>query len=176
MRAGDSITVTALKSDGNPYRWWRPVVESVGKDRLVTLSCIGDPVHGPGGGWTQRHHIRTIYWFDRPYNLMEVYEADGRLKQIYIHIASVPVLEGKRLVYTDHELDVVRRCGQRARVVDEDEFVAAARQFGYSREFQASCRRAVAEALRLVSAWAPIGPPPRCSRRSIRGHKPAGTP
>lgn len=158
-RAGDRISVTALKSDGQPYRSWTAEVESIGEHRLVTLSRVGDPVHGPGGGWTQRHNIRTVYWFDRPYNLMEVYEPTGRLKQIYIHIASAPVLHGSHLVYTDHELDVVRRHGQKARVVDEDEFEAAAVQFGYTCEFRDSCRRAVKDALRLVHQWHPMGPP-----------------
>lgn len=168
VRPGDSITVTALKSDGEPYRWWRAIVESVCESRMVTLTRIGDPVHGPGGGWTQRHHIRTFYWLNRPYNLMEVYEPDGRLKQIYIHIASAPIFYGHHLTYTDHELDVVRRHGQPVRVVDQDEFMAAAHRFGYSHEFQAACRKAVSEALTVCSRWRPLGPPSYCRKSGYR--------
>ncbi|GAC1464347.1 MAG: hypothetical protein NVS2B16_23430 [Chloroflexota bacterium] len=159
VQAGDVIIVMALKADGQPYRRWKTVVESSGDDHIVTVSRIGDAVSGPCGGWRQRHDVRTFFWFERPYNLLEVYEDDGRLKQIYVNIASVPVLKDRTLIYTDYELDVVRRQGRPIRVVDEDEFIQAAQQFGYSHEFQKSCRRAVAEALHLVSRWRPLGPP-----------------
>ncbi|MGI8827123.1 MAG: DUF402 domain-containing protein [Chloroflexota bacterium] len=158
---GDVVTVMALRSDGNPYRWWKAQVESVSNGRIVTVSRVDEPVQGPSGGWVHTHDTRTIYWFKRPYNLSEVYEPSGRLKQIYIHIASPPALRGDEILYTDHELDVVRRPGHPIRVLDEDEFSVAARHYGYSPAFQASCRKAVEEARRLARHWTPLGPPRR---------------
>jgi predicted RNA-binding protein associated with RNAse of E/G family len=109
-------------------------------------------------GWVYKHNHRSIYWFERPYNLVEVYERDGQLKQLYVHIASLPKLQDHRLLYIDHELDVVWRPGQAPLVADEAEFLAASREYGYSAEFQSACWRAVDEALELVRCWKPTGP------------------
>jgi protein associated with RNAse G/E len=116
-------------------------------------------VDGPKGGWISRFDVRTVYWFERPYNLVEVYLPDGELKQVYVHIASPACIQNGELCYTDHELDVVWRPGQRPRVVDEQEFSAAASEYGYSPEFQKVCRRAVGQALKLIRGWKVLGPP-----------------
>lgn len=159
IRSGDLITVRALKADGHTYRWWTSWVEAIDKERIVTVSPMGHFVGGPKGGWISRFDIRTVYWFERPYNLVEVYLPDGSLKQVYVHIASPACLEHGELCYTDHELDVVWRPGHRPRVVDEQEFCAAASEYGYSPEFQKVCRRAVGQALQLVRGWTVSGPP-----------------
>src|SRR5579864_4825286 len=112
IRVGDSVEIRALKADGDAYRCWRACVESVDPHRVVVINRVGDPVTGPAGGWRFKHAARTYYWFARPYNLSEVYQPDGRLKQIYIHIASAARLDGRVLTYTDYELDVVHRTGQ----------------------------------------------------------------
>jgi protein associated with RNAse G/E len=164
IRAGDSIHIRALKHDGSTYRWWQATVESACADRVVTINRAGDEVHGPCGGWAMKHATRTFYWFDKPYNLAEVYQPDGRLKQIYIHIASPAKLVEGNMVYTDHELDVVRRPGQALCVRDEDEFEQACTTYNYSPEFQYSCREAVEEALNVAGAWHIAGVP--CTTRS----------
>ncbi len=158
MRRGQTIEIRALKSNGKPYRWWRSTVESCDQEHVATLNRIGDFVEGTGRGWLHKHHHRTIYWFGRPYNLAEVYERNGRLKQLYVHISSLPKLQDHALVYVDHELDVVWRPGQAPRVTDQDEFAAAAARFGYSAELQEACWRAVEEALELVRCWKAMGP------------------
>lgn len=175
MQPGSEIEVRACKSDGTVYRRWRTTVESVDVERIVTVNRAGDPVGGPAGGWVMKHANRTIYWFARPYNLSESYQPDGKLKQIYIHIASPARAEGRVLTYVDLELDVVRRPGQPLRIVDEDEFDEATAQYGYSPEFCGLCRQAVDEALDVAAHWQ-VGGPPRLpvrvagrSRRRYRG-------
>jgi protein associated with RNAse G/E len=168
MRPGDTIDVHACKSDGSIYRSWRAVVESADGDRVVTLSRVGDPVGGPGGGWRMKHASRNFYWFARPYNLSEVYQPDGRLKQIYIHIASPARIQDGLLSYVDLELDVVKRPGEPCCIRDEDEFSEACSQYGYSHEFQCSCRAAVDEALELIRSWRACGPPRTSGRRQSR--------
>lgn len=153
MKAGDVIQVEALKFDGKPYRWWRSTVESVSADYVTTVNRIGDVVEDTEMGWIGRHNLRNFYWFGRPYNLMEVYERSGRLRQLYVHIASPPRVEGDTLVYVDYELDVSWRPGEAPRVRDQDEFAVAAEKYGYSPEFQEACWRAVDEALGLVGSW-----------------------
>lgn len=82
------------------------------------------------------HFIRAYYWFDRPYNLLEVYRPHGELEEIYVHVASPMVVKNGEILYTDYELDVVKPAGDVATIVDEDEFVEATARYGYSAELQ----------------------------------------
>lgn len=159
MRAGDAIEIRAMKNDGTIYRWWHATVESAAADRIVTINRAGDEVHGPCGGWMMKHCTRTYYWLNRPYNLAEVYQQDGRLKQIYIHIASPANLVNRAIIYIDHELDVVKRPGQALCIRDEDEFAEACSTYGYTTEFQGLCRNAVQEALTVARTWRSSGAP-----------------
>lgn len=171
MQPGDTIEIRALKSDGTVYRRWQSRVESCTADSVVTVNRVGDPVGGPCGGWAFKHATRTHYWTDRQYNLAEVYQPDGRLKQIYIHIASPACIDGDALSYTDLELDVVKRPGQPLRIVDQDEFDAACMQYGYSHELQCSCRQAVGEAVDLATRWRCSGVPKSPRSRSSRSRR-----
>jgi len=159
VRPGDEIVVRALKADGTVYRRWRATVESVAADHIITINRIGDPVDDVERFWSHRQHSRNIYWFDRPFNLAEVYEVDGRLKQLYIHIATPATIRDHTLEYTDHELDVVKRGSGPPRVLDKDEFAAAATAYGYSRTFRAACWKAVSQAMKLIKSWKPAGWP-----------------
>jgi protein associated with RNAse G/E len=130
-------------------------VDRVADGLVVTRSPAGHRIEGAGGGRVGQRHIRAFYWLDRPYNLIEAHEVDGSLHEIFVHIASPARIEGREIRYTDHELDVVRRAGAGPLVVDEEEFAEAAAAYGYSPAFQAACRAAAAEAVRLAAAWAP---------------------
>jgi protein associated with RNAse G/E len=154
---GTAIEIRALKSDGNAYRWWNDTVVAADNNHVITSYPIGRAVFGPKGGWRTASAGCTVYWFDRPYNLTELYDPDGRLFEIFAHIASPARLIDHILTYTDHELDVVFQLGQPPVVVDEDEFLEAARSFGYPPEFQASCYRAVDEVLAFIGDWKPVG-------------------
>jgi protein associated with RNAse G/E len=165
MRVGEIIRIRALKSDGSCYRHWYAKVESITDEGVVTISRPGDEVGGPAGGWEMKHTTRNFYWFAKPYNLAEVYHTDGRLKQIYIHIASPVCACDGDLIYTDYELDVVKRPGEGLCVRDEDEFASACAAYGYSHEFQCSCRDAVNEAMQVAACWRVSGSPQARRRR-----------
>lgn len=154
LRPGDAVRVRAFKSDGQWYRWWMATVESVLPDCITTLSPPNNDVYTPTGKHQSKLAIRSYYWFDRPYNLLEVLRADGTLAEVYINIGSPIVQKGVELQFTDHELDVLKRAGQPARIVDEDEFAAASLQYGYSAGFQAFCRQAAQLALEMAEHWA----------------------
>ncbi len=154
LQPGDAVTVQAFRADGVCYRWWPATVAQVTDAGIVTRVPSGTRIEGlAGGGWIQRHNIHGFYWFDRPYNLLEVYRTDGALEEVYIHIASPARLEHGLVRYTDHELDVVMRPGEEPRVEDEEDFVQAALAYGYTPDFQAACRAAVVDALRLAAGW-----------------------
>jgi protein associated with RNAse G/E len=159
LHVGERVEVRALHADGQPYRWWNAVVESVHPDRLVTWNWAGHRVEGLQWSWISQGSIRAVYWLDRLYNLLEVYDSAGNLEEIYINVASPPIVRGRRVSFVDHELDVTLCPGGQPRVVDEEEFEEAAARFPYSQDFQGACRRAAAEALVVAAGWCPGGLP-----------------
>jgi len=154
-RAGDVLRVRARKHDGRPYRWWRTRIEDITDAHLVTMSSIGQLVRTPRGAWRNRVNVRSYYWFERPYSLLECYDAAGQLQEIYVNVSTPARLRAGTLEYVDYELDVSKLAGQTARVVDEDEFEAAARKHRYSAETQRWARAAARDALALAETWEP---------------------
>jgi hypothetical protein len=155
MKPGDQIHVRACKTDGTVYRGWHTTIESVNADSIVTISPAGsmiiDKTHL--GDHPAKNHLRSYYWFDKFYNLIEVFDTQGNLIEIYINIASPPEFEDGMMSFKDHELDVVRDMPGVARLVDEDEFVEAVVKYRYSEEFQKKMYAAAEEALDLANSW-----------------------
>jgi protein associated with RNAse G/E len=159
VETGDTIQVRAYKSDGTCYRWWTVTVEAVEEDKIVVITLPGHRVEGVAGAWTSRYAIRTHYWFERWYSLLEVYAPDGRLEEIYVNINSPVEIEDAQLRLTDYELDVSRRPPHEARIVDEDEFLEAASRYGYSEALQQTCYQAAREAVQVANRWVARGIP-----------------
>jgi protein associated with RNAse G/E len=154
MQPGDLITVHALRADGRWYRRWQTTVESVTDTCVITFSPDNSTVEDTSrGAYTQLRALRTYYWLDRPYNLIEVIHAEGSIGEIYVNVASAPRFTDGEMHYVDHELDVSKLAGQPARIVDQDEFEAAVAQYGYTATFQEQCWRAAEEARLLAETW-----------------------
>ena len=154
LRIGDILPVYACKTDGTVYRSWKAVVESINLDSLITIAPAGSSVFNiKGEDYPLVHHYRAYYWFDKFYNLLEVFEPDGRLIHIYINIASPPEFKDGVLSFKDHELDVSKVLPQPAKLVDEDEFIEAVVKYNYSPAFQDKMYAAAREALELAENW-----------------------
>ncbi|MBI5962432.1 MAG: DUF402 domain-containing protein [Chloroflexi bacterium] len=154
MKIGDKIHVRACKTDGTVYRSWHTMIESVDADSIVTISPAGGMVEDRKRITYQTEHIlRSYYWFDKFYNLIEVFDTHGNLVEIYINIASPPEFEDGMMSFKDHELDVSRFPPNSAKLIDEDEFAEAAVKYHYSKEFQAKMYSAANEALELANQW-----------------------
>jgi protein associated with RNAse G/E len=154
MKTGDMLHVRACKTDGTVYRSWHTTIESVEADSIVTISPAGDTIQDlVRGQFVARHSLRSYYWHDRFYNLIEVFETDGTLLQVYINIASPPWFEEGHLCYIDHELDVFKVPHQKAKLIDEDEFAEAVVKYRYTDEFQQKMYRAAREAIDLANHW-----------------------
>jgi hypothetical protein len=97
--------------------------------------------------------LRSYYWFDKFYNLIEVFDTQGNLVEIYINIASPPEFEDSVMSFKDHELDVTRYPPKNAKLIDEDEFAEAAVKYQYTQEFQDRMYAAAEEALELANTW-----------------------
>ena len=159
MRAGEAVNVVVFNLDGTRRRWWTSAIETVDSRGVCTFSSRGNPVGDPKGGWASQADIRACYWFDRPYNLLELYDATGALSEIYVHIASPAQVVDGELHYTDYELDVARRTGERPIVLDEDEFEHTVTALGLTPEFRAACNRAIEEVTALIERWVARGLP-----------------
>jgi hypothetical protein len=96
---------------------------------------------GPAGG--------TICW--------KIYGADGQLVELYADITSPVEVRENEIAFIDHELDVSQLAGQAPRIVDQDEFAAAAVAFGYSDEFMHQCYELAEALLDVVAHWQPRG-------------------
>ena len=156
-RVGDVVTCRAYKSDATNYRWWQATIEAVVGSEIVALAAPPRIVHQPSGDWHSRTYARQFFWLDKPYNLIEFYEAGGSLIDLYINIGSPVLIKNNELHYTDFELDVACVPGEEPRILDEDEFTTAAGTFGYSAEFQARCYEVTREAVELARRWQPRG-------------------
>ncbi len=154
LKIGSIIPVHACKTDGTVYRSWQATVESVTSDLLVTVAPAGSSVINiKGEDYPLEHHYRAYYWFNKFYNLLEVFETDGRLFHIYINIASPPEFKNGVMSFKDHELDVSKIPPNPAHLVDEDEFADAVVKYNYSPEFQDKMYAAAKEALDLAENW-----------------------
>lgn len=150
---GEEIVVRSFKADSRCYRWWQSCVAASSESEIVTSSPPGSITWHEKGEWRSRYSIRTTYWFDKPYNLLEVKDSEGQLVEIYVNIGSPALLKDGEIHFRDYELDVVRFPGEKAKVVDEDEFAAAAKLYAYTERFQAFCYESASEALRLADSW-----------------------
>lgn len=162
MKEGDLIWVRAFKADGSTHRWWQATIERFQPDCIITYTRTGNEVyHNPERFrrpvFRQKRHIRTYYWPGRRHNLLEVYEPDGRLRELYIDIISpIQWIKGE-IHYTDHELDVQMYAGNQPCIVDQDEFAEAAELFGYSEEFYRESFTLAEQLLDLLASWQPLG-------------------
>ncbi len=154
MKPGDQIHVRACKADGTVYRSWFATIESVTADSIVTIAPAGSSVFNiKGEDYPILHHYRAYYWFDKFYNLLEIFETSGELIHIYLNIASPPEFENGGMRFKDHELDISRYLPKPAELVDEDEFAEAIVKYQYSQEFQDKMYEAAREALELAENW-----------------------
>jgi protein associated with RNAse G/E len=159
MKIGDRLQARAYKSDGACYRWWVATVEEVEADKFVLVTPAGHRVEGIDGGRPSENALRVYYWPGQWYSLLEAYAPNGKLAEIYVNISSPVEIEDSNLWFTDYELDVRRRPPGEAWLEDEDEFLEAATEYGYSEEFQQACYEVAREALDLANGWVAGGMP-----------------
>ncbi len=154
MKVGELIKVQARKTDGTVYRSWQATIESVTTDSIVTIAPAGSSVFNiKGEDYPILQHYRAYYWFDKFYNLLEVFELSGELVHIYINIAAPPEFEDGIMSFKDHELDVSKYPPNPAEIIDEDEFAEAVVKYHYTGEFQEKMYAAAREALTLAENW-----------------------
>ncbi len=162
MKPGDVVWVRTYKADGQLHRWWQAQVEAVDGECLIVYSAIGSPIHHnpqrfPASLFPLEHTIRSYYWPGRRHTLLEIYDADGALVELYADITSPVEVTADEIRLTDHELDVSFLTGQAPQIVDQDEFAEAAAVFGYTDEFMRQCYELAESLLGILAGWQPRG-------------------
>jgi protein associated with RNAse G/E len=157
MRPGDAVWVRVFKADGSPYRWWKSRVESIGDDYIVIFTEASNPLSTPTQTIALAHHFRTYFWPGRRHTLLEIYEPDGRLYELYADITSPIEVSDGEIRFIDHELDVSMMAGDEPRIVDQNEFAAAAVAFGYTETFVREGYALAEELLAVLANWQPRG-------------------
>lgn len=123
-------------------------------DSIVTVSPIGSEMYDRKRGNIRiGHTMRSHYWFDKFYNLIELFDAQDNLDYLYINIASPPYPEAGGLCFKDYELDVFKYSFSPAELIDEDEFAEAVITYQYTKEFQEQMYSVAEEALELANRW-----------------------
>ncbi len=157
MKSGDTIWVRVFKADGTLYRSWQALVESITDECIVTFTEANNPVYLAARTHHETRPIRNYFWPGRRHDLLEVYDPDGRLHELYVNIASpVELLDGE-IRCIDHELDVQMYAGDVPRVIDQDEFAEAAEQFGYTEQFMQESYALAESLLDVLANWRPLG-------------------
>jgi hypothetical protein len=159
MLAGQTIQIRAYHADGTCYRRWMAIVEAIEDDVVVVVVPVGHRVDGLHRTWFSEVAIRAYYWTNKDYSLLEIYTGDGVLREIFVNINGPTEIDVDGLRYVDYELDVRYVPPGPAVMIDEDEFRAAARAYGYSAKFQEACYRTAHEALQIAERWVARGMP-----------------
>ncbi|HLI27461.1 MAG TPA: DUF402 domain-containing protein [Chloroflexota bacterium] len=171
---GRTLYVHKLRYDRSPvFRWQARVLEQT-PEHLLLAGRFGAPRRDLGYVVLERGDLfLEWYYFDRWYNIFQVYSAQGAPKGWYCNIGLPPEQADGDLYYVDLALDVFVHPNGRYLVLDEDEF-ATLKAHALRPEDAARAEAALAELCALVesgrlptrpfdpaeAASAPLPPPP----------------
>lgn len=92
-----------------------------------------------------------FYYWDRWYNVFQIYRRDGTLKGWYCNVTKPPLVEDGELTFVDLALDLFVYPDGRYLVLDEDEFDELA-ESTYSEDDVARARESLAELIELATS------------------------
>jgi uncharacterized protein len=162
------LTVQSLKYDGRVHREWRAELLRAEGSLLVVEGEFEEEVRHPLLGTIRAGTVSTeFYWHDRWYSVFRFREPTGALRNYYCNINTPARLHEATLTFVDLDIDVLVAPDYSCRVLDEDEFDAHEKLYGYPPEFRRRAFRALVEigdlvrARRFPFAETPDDSPPR---------------
>ena len=122
-RKREPLVVQKLLYDGSPsYRWEGELVERH-PDWLLFLAEFKLDHRDLGYVVFERGDVfYEYYYFDRWYNVFQIYSARGELKGWYCNVTAPPVVDNGVLTFVDLALDLFVYPDRRFLVLDQDEF------------------------------------------------------
>lgn len=147
--AGRTLYVHKLRHDRTPvFRWQARVLEQT-PEHILLAGRFGAPRRDLGYVVLEHGDLfLEWYYFDRCYNIFQVYSAQGTLKGWYCNIGLPPEQVDGDLHYVDLALDVFVYPDGRYLVLDEDEF--ARLKATVLRPEEAACAEAALAELRAL--------------------------
>ncbi len=118
---------------------------------LVALLRAGSRVWNPAGSWITEHDILATFFPDRWYNCYRVFRPEGSLAFVYCHVATPARIANGLISWVDLDLDVLVQPDGPFQLLDEGEFAANSRQWGYPPDVLARAWAAGAELASMAS-------------------------
>ena len=91
-----------------------------------------------------------FYWLDKGYNVFRFHEPDGVLRNFYCNLNLLPDFANGVLDYVDLDIDVLVWKDFSIQILDEKEFEANARLFGYSKKLRERVEQSLNTILTLI--------------------------
>ena len=147
----EPLIVRSLKYDGRVHREWRAELLRAEESLIVVEGVFEEEVRHPLLGTIGAGTVSTeYYWRDRWYSVFRFREPAGGLRNYYCNINTPARLEDDRLTFVDLDIDVLVAPDFSLRVLDEDEFDAHEKLYGYPQEFRRRAHEALAQVCELV--------------------------
>lgn len=159
MLPGQQLLVRKLRLDGSEVFRWRGRVLACDRQTLVLAARFNGKSGVQVGPMVleQGDLFIEFYYFDRWYNVYQVFSEAGILKGWYCNVSLPAELRDGELLYTDLALDVVVSPDGGHLVLDEDEYAEAAAT--YPPRVARGAASGLRELVRLAQARAlPSGP------------------
>ncbi|MCK9517488.1 MAG: DUF402 domain-containing protein [Dehalococcoidia bacterium] len=149
-RPGTRILLRATKYDGTAH-WIQPFrVRSDDGNLLVADYRARAPIFTSRGEFRSPYDSRVYFWRDRWYNVFRLSRPGADISLWYCNVTTPPLLEGCQLTYVDLDLDVAVRPDGLIQFLDEDEFEAHQRKYGYPEHVIEQAEKAALEVAELA--------------------------
>jgi len=127
---GENVQIHSYKHDGKPHRTWERVVFAEETARhFITINNRALVTESNGRKWMTREPAVCYFPKDAWYNVICMLRKSG--VYYYCNIASPTLYDGEALKYIDYDLDLKVYPDYHYKVLDESEYAAHRRLYGY---------------------------------------------
>lgn len=151
--SGRSVTVRALKFDGQEHRSWQARLVS-SDSSLIELDAKFDEeiCHSQLGTIVPGTISIEYYWLDRWYNIFRFLEPWGQLRNYYCNVNVPPVFDGNVLSFIDLDMDILVAPDLSFRILDREEFEMNAVRYQYPPVVRAEAHHALLDLAALIES------------------------
>lgn len=150
-RAGQPVTIKALKYDGSLRRSWNASLITKGSDLLIAVGKFEEAVeHHDLGAIEKGTFSYEYFWPNRWYNVFRFVDPEGAFRNFYCNIAMPPRVHGNVLEFIDLDIDVVVWPDGHREVLDLAEFAQNAGVYAYPDEVRSTAFKALEDLLQAI--------------------------
>lgn len=133
-QAGSRVLLRATKYDGTAH-WIQPFqVVSDDGTLLVASYRARTPIYTSRGEFRSPYDSLVYFWRDRWYNVFRLSRPGCELALWYCNVTTPPSFDGCQIGYVDLDLDVKVTPDGGVQLLDEDEFEAHQKRYGYPQD------------------------------------------